>query len=56
MVTFVGVLYPGYRVSTVTTQESGYDWFPLPENGWGTTHPILGMAPPLLAREEGPPI
>jgi hypothetical protein len=26
------------------------------QNGWGTIHPIPGMAPPLLPREEGPPI
>jgi hypothetical protein len=26
------------------------------QNGWGTIHPEPGTTPPLLAREEGPPI
>jgi hypothetical protein len=31
------------------------DWFPLAGNGWGTIHPVLDMAPPLLAEVDGPP-
>jgi hypothetical protein len=29
--------------------------FPPVANGWGTKNLILDMAPPLLAKEEGPP-
>jgi hypothetical protein len=31
----VRVQYPGYHGSLVTTQNSGYDWFPSVTNGWG---------------------
>jgi hypothetical protein len=51
--TFV-VLYRGYHGSSVMTQKSRYDRFPPRANGWGTTYPIMDMAPPLLAEEEGP--
>jgi hypothetical protein len=50
----VRVYYPGYRGPLVTTQNSGYDWFPPVTNGWGTIHPIPDMTLPLLAEEEGP--
>jgi hypothetical protein len=43
----VGVLYPRYRWSLVTAQNSGYDRFPPVANGWGTTHSVPDMAPPL---------
>jgi hypothetical protein len=39
---------------TYEYQNSGYYQFPLAANGWGTIHPIPDMAPPLLAKEEGP--
>jgi hypothetical protein len=29
--------------------------FPPATNGWGTKYLVLDMAPPLLAKEEGPP-
>jgi hypothetical protein len=35
-------------------KNSRYDRFTLAVNDWGTIHPILDMAPPLLAKEEGP--
>jgi hypothetical protein len=38
----VGVLYPGYHGSPVTTKKSGYDLFPPAANSWGTMHPVLG--------------
>jgi hypothetical protein len=46
---------PGYHGSPVTAQKSGYDRFPPVANSWGTTHPILDMAPQLLVKEDGPP-
>jgi hypothetical protein len=49
------VLYLGYRRSLVTAKKSGYDRFPLAANNWGTKHPVLDMALPLMAEEEGPP-
>jgi hypothetical protein len=52
---FVGVLYPRNRGPPITTQNSRYDRFPPTTNGWGIIHPVLDMAPPLLAEEEGPP-
>jgi hypothetical protein len=36
-------------------QKSRYDWFSLATNDWGTMHPIMDMASPLLAEEKGPP-
>jgi hypothetical protein len=51
----VEVLYPEYYRSPVTAQKSRYGRFPPAADGWGTMHPILGMTPPLLAKEEGPP-
>jgi hypothetical protein len=35
--------------------KSGYTWFPPMANGWVTMHPVLDIAPPLLAEGEGPP-
>jgi hypothetical protein len=52
----VGVLYPGYRESLVMAQKSRYDRFPQAANDWGTIHPTLDMALPLLTEEEGLPI
>jgi hypothetical protein len=52
---FVGVLYPGYRRPLVTAQKSRYNRFPTAANNWGTKYPIPDMAPPLLDEEEGPP-
>jgi hypothetical protein len=52
---FVGVKYPGYRGSPVTTQNFGYDRFPPAVNDWGTIHPIPDKAPPIQAEEEGLP-
>jgi hypothetical protein len=49
------VLYLGYHRSPVITHKSGYGWFPPMASGWGTMHPILDMAPPLLDEEEGSP-
>jgi hypothetical protein len=51
----VGVLYPEYHGSLVTTHNSGYDRFPPAANGWGTTHSIPNMSPPLLGEGEGTP-
>jgi hypothetical protein len=51
----VGVLYPDYHESLVMAHKSRYDRFQPVANGWGTMHPILDMAPPLLAEQEGPP-
>jgi hypothetical protein len=51
---FVGILYPGYRVSLVTTHKSGYDQFPPAANGWRTIHPIPDMASPHVTEKEGP--
>jgi hypothetical protein len=51
----VGVKYPRYCGSPVTTQNSGYDRFPLVSNGWGTIHPIQDKAQLLHAEEGGPP-
>jgi hypothetical protein len=51
----VWIWYPGYPWPSVTTQNFGYDQFPPVVNGWGTIQPVLDMAPPLLAEEEGPP-
>jgi hypothetical protein len=48
-------LYPGYHGSLVTTKKSRYDQFSLAANDWGTMHPILDMAQPLLAEDEGLP-
>jgi hypothetical protein len=50
-----GSCTPGTTGSPVTTQNPGYDQFPLVANDWGTIHPIPDMAPPLQAKEEGPP-
>jgi hypothetical protein len=36
-------------------QKFVYDWFLPAANGWGTIHPILDMASPLLAEEAGRP-
>jgi hypothetical protein len=49
----IGVLYPGYRGSLVTAQNSGYNRFPLAANDWETMHPIPDIAPPLQGEEEG---
>jgi hypothetical protein len=49
------MLDPEYRGSPVTAQNSGYHWFPLAANGWGTTHTVPERTPPLHAEEEGPP-
>jgi hypothetical protein len=51
----VRVLYPEYHGSPVTAQKFGYDRFPPTANGWGTTHPLPDITPPLLAKERGPP-
>jgi hypothetical protein len=51
----VGVKYPGYRRSLVTTQNYGYDQFPPAANGWGTIHHILDKAPPLQPKGKGLP-
>jgi hypothetical protein len=51
---FVGVLYPGYRGSLVMVQKSGYNWFPLVANSWGTIHPVPDMTPLLMVEEGGP--
>jgi hypothetical protein len=51
----VGVLYPGYHGSLVTTQKSGYNRFPPVVNDWGIKHHIPDTVPPLLAEDEGPP-
>jgi hypothetical protein len=51
----VGDSYPGYRGSPFTVQNSGYEWFPIAANGYGTIHPVLDKTPPLQAKEEGPP-
>jgi hypothetical protein len=52
---FVGVLYPGYHRSPVMAQISRDDRFLPAASSWGTTHPVLDMAPPLQAEEDGPP-
>jgi hypothetical protein len=46
------------RVLWVTGYDpiSRYDRFPLAAYGWGTNHPIMDKAPPLLSEEEGSPI
>jgi hypothetical protein len=36
-------------------QDSGHGRFRPVANGWGTIHLITDMAPPLQAKEEGPP-
>jgi hypothetical protein len=41
--------------SPVTSQEIGYDRFPMVANGWGTKHPLPNAVPPLLTEEDGPP-
>jgi hypothetical protein len=48
----IEVLYPWYHRPLFMTHKSGCGWFPRAGNGWGTTHPIPDMAPPLLAEEE----
>ncbi len=48
-------MYPGYFGLIVMTQNFGYDRFSLAANGWGTMHPVLDMAPPLLVEEEETP-
>jgi hypothetical protein len=48
-------LVPGYDGSPVKAKNSKYDRFPPVANSWGTIHPVLDLAPPLLAEEEGPP-
>jgi hypothetical protein len=52
----VGVFYPKYHRPPLMVHSSEYDRFPPVANGWGTIHSISDMAPPLLAKEEGPPI
>jgi hypothetical protein len=47
----VGVLYPGYRGSLVTTEKSGYDRFTPAANGWRTINIVLDMTPALLTKE-----
>jgi hypothetical protein len=51
----VTVKYPGYHRSPIMAQSSGYNRFPPEENGWGAIHPVTDKAPPLQAKEEGPP-
>jgi hypothetical protein len=51
----IRILYPGYCGSSVTAHKSRYGRFPPVASGWGTIHPIPDVAPPLLAREDGPP-
>jgi hypothetical protein len=51
----VGVMYPVYRMSPITTKEYVYDRFPPTANDLGTNHPVLDTIPPLLAEEQGSP-
>jgi hypothetical protein len=51
----VGVKYPRNRGTPVTSQNSGYDQFPLAANILGTIHPIPDKAPPIQAKVEGAP-
>jgi hypothetical protein len=36
-------------------KRSGYNWFPLAANDWGTMHPVPDMVPPFLVEQDGPP-
>jgi hypothetical protein len=51
----VRVKYPGYRGSSVTTQNLGYNWFPLATNGWEPYTLYKIKPPPLQAEKERPP-
>jgi hypothetical protein len=50
---FQGVL--SQWVSSYGPKNMDTTQFSLVANDWGITYPVLDMAPPLLAEEEGPP-